>query len=638
VTATRLILVEDDEDDALLMVTRLRRGGVDLCHETVSTADALRAALAKGPPDVVISDYNLPAFTAQDALRILKETGSDAPFILVSGQVGEETAAAMMKAGAHDFILKDRMSLLVPAVQRELRDAEERRHRREAEAALRDSERRFRLLAEHAVDIIFLVRMQPEPVLEYISPAVERIVGYRPVDLYADPRLMGSLVHEDDVPAFHAFWADPQVAPHVVRLRRRDGRLVWLELRAIAVRDEDGTLIGVEGMYRDITEQRLADIEHERMDRELRHVERLDSLGHLAGGIAHDFNNILAVISAYAQDVATVLGEDHPSRPDLDRIGQAASRAAALTRQLLIFSRLEPSKPEVLDLNLVVADTEQLLRRTIGEDITFTTTLAPDLPAVLIDRSRLEQVIVNLVVNARAAMAAGGSLTISSSAVGERVRLDVTDTGTGMSPEVASRAFEPFFTTKGPGGGTGLGLSTAYGAVTEAGGDITLATALGQGTTVTVLLPAHAVDPATADPTPPAGTTSGGESRRIVVVEDDDDVRDIVVRILTRAGNRVTALPSAVGAVAVCTDPSSPVDGLLTDVIMPGMSGPQLAEEVRAARPDLPVLFMSGYTAGTLPGDHHLAADAPLVRKPFTAGALLAQLASAIGTPAQEPT
>jgi len=637
-TTTRLVVVEDDPDDALLIVTRLRRGGIDLHHETVTTAAAFRAALAEAPPDVIISDYNLPAFTAHEALRILQETGSDAPFILVSGQVGEETAAAMMKAGAHDFILKDRLSLLLPAVQRELRDAEDRRHRREAEAALRDSERRFRLLAEHAVDIIFLARLHPDPGLEYISPAVERIVGYRPAELYVDPSLMVSMVHEDDQPAFRSFWRDPQVAAQVVRLRRLDGRLVWLELRAVGIRDEEGTLVAVEGMFRDVTEQRLADAEHARMDRELRHVERLDSLGHLAGGIAHDFNNILAVITAYAQDVAGVLGDQHPSRPDLDRIGQAASRAAALTRQLLIFSRLEPSKPEVLDLNLVVTDTKQLLGRTIGEDIRLTTELAPDLPAVLIDRSRLEQVIVNLVVNARAAMAAGGSLTISSSTAGERVRLDVADTGTGMTPEVASRAFEPFFTTKGPGGGTGLGLSTAYGAVTEAGGDITLATAPGRGTTVTVWLPAHAVEPATAQPAPPATTASDGASRRVVVVEDDDDVRAIVVRILTRAGYRVTALPSAVGAVAVCTDPSNPVDGLLTDVIMPGMSGPQLAQEVRAAQPGLPVLFMSGYTAGTLPGGHHLAADAPLLRKPFTAGALLTQLAAAIGTPAQGPT
>ncbi len=632
---TRVLIVEDDPDDARLIVTRLHRGGLDLAVDIVTTAEQFREALRANPPDLVLSDYNLPSFTAEEALQTLREHGGDAPFILVSGQVGEEKAAAMMKAGASDFVLKDRTSRLVPAVQRELRDADERRQRRAAEAALRESEQRFRLLAEHAIDIIFRFRLRPDRGLEYISPAITTITGHEPAEVYANPSLLAAIIDEEDREAFKTSWLQPRPAPLVVRAHHPDGRQLWIEQRAILITDEAGEPIAVEGTLRDVTEQ-------QRLDHELRQAERLDSLGHLAGGIAHDFNNLLAIITAYASDITDELGEAHPSHPDILRISHAAERAAALTRQLLIFSRLEPSQPEVLDLNQVVADTEQLLQRTIGEDITFTTDLDPDLPPVTIDRSKLEQVIVNLVVNARAAMTDGGRLTVTTThlipaaAAGETdpaaagtVSLTVTDTGCGMPPDVVARAFEPFFTTKGPGNGTGLGLATAYGVITEAGGDIHIDSLPGRGTTITVLLPsADLPDAATgaAGVVPAATDEPGGH---ILVVEDDEDVRDIVVRILTRAGYQVTAPASATAAIELCADPAFAVDALLTDVIMPDIAGPQLANAARLLRPQLPVLYMSGYTAGSLPGGRTLTDD-PLLRKPFTTDELLHQLRQAL--------
>ncbi|MFC5001199.1 response regulator [Dactylosporangium cerinum] len=624
---TRVLIVEDDPDDARLIVTRLHRGGLDLTVDIVTTAEQFRAALREHPPDLVISDYNLPSFTAEEALRTLREHSGDAPFILVSGQVGEETAAAMMKAGASDFVLKDRSSRLVPAVQRELRDADERRQRRAAEAALRESEQRFRLLAEHSIDIIFRFRLQPDRRLEYISPAITAITGHEPAEVYADPSLLVATVDEEDREAFRTSWLLPRPRPLVVRAHHPDGRQLWIEQRAILITDGAGTPIAVEGTLRDVTEQ-------QRLDHELRQAERLDSLGHLAGGIAHDFNNLLAIITAYASDITDALGPAHPSQPDILRISHAAERAAALTRQLLIFSRLVPSQPEVLDLNQVVADTEQLLQRTIGEDITFTTDLDPDLPPVTIDRSKLEQVIVNLVVNARAAMTDGGRLTVTTTRVvpfvpgvpgAGTVSLTVTDTGCGMPADVVARAFEPFFTTKGPGNGTGLGLATAYGVITEAGGDIHIDSLPGRGTTITVLLPsAELPDTATATGAA-APATTGEPGGHILVVEDDEDVRDIVVRILTRAGYRVTAPASATAALELCADPAFTVDALLTDVIMPDIAGPQLANAARLLRPQLPVLYMSGYTAGNLPGGRTLTDD-PLLRKPFTTDELLHQL------------
>ena len=634
----RVLVIDDDDEDALLVVMHLRRGGITLTYERVQTAGEVSAALAARPPDIVICDYNLPTFSAEEALKVLQDSGLDASFILVSGAVGEETAAAMMKAGAHDFILKDRMmSRLVPAVQRELRDAQERRQRAGAEAALRDSEERFRLLAEHVQDIVFRYRFSPEPGFEYVSPTAAGLTGHQPEDLYAHPELAFEAMDPEDRRTVEASWRSPApVPPLVVRWRAPDGGTIWTELRAVCVRGKNGRMAAVEGILRDITSQVLADQEHERLDRELRQADRLDSLGRLSGGIAHDFNNLLAVIMAYASDVTSYLAADHPCRPDLERISRAAEQAAALTRQLLIFSRLEPSQLETLDLNSIVTDIKHLLSRTIGEDIEFLTLTQDDLYPVTMDRAKIEQVIMNLVMNSRAAMPDGGRVSIETanlsrdelppgSPPGHRmISLTVTDTGSGMTPEVSQRAFEPFFTTKGPGEGTGLGLATVYGVVKDAGGEIRLTSEPGMGTSLTVLLPAAAAGvarPETTRDAPP-----GGSGLTILVVEDDDAVRAVVTRMLTRGEYQVTAAATAKDALEIITNPAVHIDILLTDVVMPDIAGVQLAERARAARPELPVLLMSGYTAGSLPGATIATGELPLLRKPFDAATLLQRL------------
>jgi PAS domain S-box-containing protein len=637
----RALIIDDSDDDALLIVSHLRRGGIELTYERAETMQAIAETLTARPPDIVLCDYNLPGFSAQDALRMLQDSGLDASFILVSGAVGEETAAAIMKAGAHDFILKDRLSRLVPAVERELRDAQVRRQRRGAEAALRHSEERFRLLAEHVQDIIFRYRLVPQPGFDYISPAVAGLTGHQPEDLYLDPALVFSPMEPEDRGAVEASWRSPKPSPLVTRWRRPDGGIAWTEQRAVGIRDDSGQVIAVEGILRDVTSQVLADQEHERMERELRQADRLDSVGRLAGGIAHDFNNVLAVIMAYAGEVSSSLPDEHPASTDALKIAQAAEHAAALTRQLLIFSRLEPSQPETLNLADVVTDIEQLLRRTIGEDVEFLTLIQADLYPVIIDRTKIEQVIMNLVMNSRSAMPDGGRLSIEaanidqdhglpSGSAGDRklVSLTVTDTGSGMTPEVAQHAFEPFFTTKGPGEGTGLGLATVYGVVKEVGGDIRLASQPGSGTTITVLLPAADREIIRAQVTRPA--TADGSGHVILVVEDEDAVRDVVTRILTRASYQVIPAASAKDALEIITNSAVRIDALLTDVVMPDMSGPQLADRMRDARPQIPVLLMSGYTAGALPHGPAASGDLPLIRKPFNAETLLQHIRDAL--------
>jgi PAS domain S-box-containing protein len=619
-----LLLIEDSDDDAALIQRQFRRADIDVTAERVETAAGLTAALHRRPPDVVICDYNMPAFSAEEALKQIRADALDVPFILVSGEVGEETAAALMKAGAHDFVLKDRLARLVPAVERELRDAADRHQRRATQSALRVSEERFRLLAEHAQDIVFRYRREPESVVEYLSPAVENIVGYSPDELYANPELVFSLVEPDDRPLFEATWRFSDPAPLTVRWRRRDGGLVYLEQRAAAIREPDGTVIAVEGILRDTTERILADQERHRLEHQLRQNERLDSLGHLAGGVAHDFNNLLAVILGYCGMVADSLPPDDPGQADVEGIRKAAERGASLTRQLLIFSRLEPSRLETVDLNTVVSETRNLLKRTLGEDVSVVTRLADDLNAVRADRSKMEQVLLNLVMNARAAMPHGGVLSIETVNADAAVVLSVTDEGHGMEPDVVQRAFEPFFTTRPKGQGTGLGLATAYGAVADAGGSIHIESAPGAGTTVQIRLPATAEsDQAETDAgdEPPTGADES-----VLLVEDEDAVRQMMLRQLDRSGYRVREAASPLNALQVFTADPQGFDILLTDVVMPGMSGTELASRLRELRPDLPVLFMSGYTMGPAPGGHELPSDGSLLHKPFDRSTLLMAL------------
>jgi signal transduction histidine kinase len=489
--ALRALIADDSENDVLLLLRVLRKAGYEPVYERVWTAPAMQAALQRQAWDIVISDYEMPNFGGFEALQLLKESGHDLPFILVSAVVSEETAVAAMKAGAHDYIMKRNLARLVPAIERELRDAQTRVARKAAETALRQSEE------------------------------------------------------------------------------------------------------------------------------QLRQVQKIEAMGRLAAGVAHDFNNILTAITGHSELLLRQLDAGDPRRKNAEQIEKAAYRAAGLTRQLLIFSRKQVIEPRVLDLNAVILDIKKMLRRLIGEDIEFCTSLDPAAGHIKADPGQIEQVIMNLAVNARDAMPTGGKLTVATANTaldknclknfpdmdaGNYVMLAVTDTGTGMSEEVKAHLFEPFFTTKPSGKGTGLGLATCFGIVKQNTGHINVQSELGSGTTFKIYFPQvqSALEPLRVR-NRPAAVAGGNET--VLLVEDEPVVRELAVATLREKGYTVVEAVNGEEGLRLARQHDGKIDLVLTDVVMPVMGGKEMADALRSSHPNTRVLFTSGYTEDAL--GHH---------------------------------
>jgi two-component system, cell cycle sensor histidine kinase and response regulator CckA len=515
--------------------------------------------------------------------------------------------------------------------------------RREGEEALRRTQELHRAIVENSSDLIALLSLEGETL--FISPSFEPVLGWTPGELTGTP--FGTHVHPEDAEAARAVVADAFAggapAPHLARVRHRDGHWVHLEGVSRPVNDEHGRPAMVLALARDVTERLRADEERARLEEELRQAQKMEAVGRLAGGIAHDFNNLLTAIGGYGELALARLPEDSPARSNVEEMRRAGERAAALTRQLLAFSRRQVLQPKVIDLNAVVSEVRALLERILGEDVDLRTRLAGDLGSTRADPGQIEQVIMNLAVNARDAMPRGGSLTIETSNVevdaelaarhlgaepGPYVLVSVADTGCGMDRETLERAFEPFFTTKPVGQGTGLGLATVYGIVQQTGGHIWAYSEPGRGSTFKLYLPRVWEEPAAAEETVPAPRVGGSET--VLLVEDEEIVRSLVREMLEASGYCVLEAPHGAAAIALAEAHGDAIDVLLTDVVMPGVSGQELAAELGAIRPGLRVVFTSGYTEDAIANHGVLRPGTAFLEKPFTAAQLAQKLRSVL--------
>jgi len=760
-TPLRVLLVEDSESDAMLVARALRATGREIRVERVETADAMRTALARTKFDAVISDWNLPAFDATAALAVLHESQADLPFIIVSGAVGEEVAVDAMRSGAHDYVRKDNLARLAPALERELRDREIREARRAAEDELRMQATRFRALIERSDEGIALTDRDAR--LLYASPGARRILGFGEAEPAGRP--IGDSVHPDDRahvatvgarvrataltaeslefrivrPDGATRWLevtlvnrldDPAVAAVVANFRditdrkraldelhesetrfRRlwesgvvgiaiedaaggyveandallqmvgytreellDGKVPWGEMTppewnptTEAAREQlrlvgsarpwekeylrkDGTrapvLVGVAtlpgersiSVVVDLSARKAAEDDRRRAEHalhvtesHLRQAQKMEAIGRLAGGVAHDFNNILSVILSYGELALAELKDGDPMRDDIQEVCKAGRRAADLTSQLLMFSRQQVLEPTIVGLNDLLANMNKMLRRVLGEDVDLVSIPGPALGFVRVDRSSIEQAVMNLAVNARDAMPVGGRLTLETRNVdldevfvrahvgvrpGAHVLLAVTDTGSGMDDATQAHMFEPFFTTKGIGKGTGLGLSTVFGIVQQSGGTIAVDSAPGRGTTFNIYLPRVAAEVTRERPTVPPTALRGSET--ILLVEDEVSVRAVARGILQRFGYRVMEARDADDAIGIAASHNGKIELLLTDVVMPQMSGPALARRIMESRPEMRVLCMSGYTDDSVVRHGVLASEIAYLQKPIT--------------------
>jgi len=596
-TPLHLLLIEDSENDARLLLRALARQGLAVESRRVETKDELDASMAKGHWDLVISDYQLPHFDGLDALRHIRALDPDIPFIMVSGKVGEDLAVAAMRAGANDFLLKDQLSRLAPAIEREMRETETRR----AQRAYEDERRHLQMAISQSPDAVVIT--DPTGTIIYANPALESISGYSLPELMGqNPRIFKS---DRQGTAFYQVLWDALVRGDVWRglivNKRKDGQLWEAEVLIAPVMDAGGLLVNYVCTQRDVTHER-------QLKSQLEQAQRLEAIGMLAAGIAHDFNNILVPILCHSE-MGLVDRDLNPAlRKHFEVIRLSAERAADLTRRVLSFSRNQVTQPRVVEFHRLVSESLKLLRAAIPSTISFQVSLDPSSGTVMGDPTQLHQVVLNFCSNAAHAMRGGGgvlkvslhkeSLPETDCALGMRLPegdylvLEVADSGHGMSEGTISRIFLPFFTTKGPGEGTGLGLTIALGIIQGIRGGIQVESILGAGTTFRILLPsASSIAP------PPDGErhTLPHGTERVLLVDDDPIVLATLETMLANLDYRVVALPNPQEALDRFQADPDVFDLLLTDLTMPGMTGIVLIAKIHLLRPTLRTLLMTGF-------------------------------------------
>jgi two-component system cell cycle sensor histidine kinase/response regulator CckA len=619
----RVLMLEDSAVDAELILDGLRQGGYEPFARRVASRAEMLEALNEGSWQIVLLDYSLEGGgTALDALAALAEFDIDLPAILISGVIGEEEAADALRAGARDFVNKGNLTRLVPAIARELAQVEARRELREGEEALRQSEQRLRL----ALQAGGMGSWEWDLVSGRLhwSEMLELMFGLDPGTFAGTYDEFIALVHPEDRDLVGAS-VDQALAhdsPAVVyRALWPNGVIRWHERKSQRVVDADGTARAMAGITFDVTEREEAAQAREALQGELRQSQKMEAVGQLAGGIAHDFNNLLTVISGYTEILLRRLGREAEASEEITEISKAAEQAARLTRQLLAFSRKQILELKPLDLNDIVAETQTMLDRVIGENIEFAIALDEDLGSISADNGQIEQIIMNLVVNARDAMPEGGTLAVATGNVtldnasgDEYVVLTVTDTGEGMDAATVARIFEPYYTTKPRGAGTGLGLATVDGIVKQTGGHIDVETAPGAGTTVRVYFPRVAEKAEAFSPKPPDDRSLIG-TETVLLVEDEEALRGVGTKMLEHFGYTVLLASDGAAGLELALMNPHPVALLMTDIEMPKMGGIELAERLSILRPELKVLYTSGFSDST--GSPERVAGAGFLQKPY---------------------
>lgn len=621
--ALKVLVVEDSENDAELLLHALVRAGYKPTARRVENAGQMEAAITQDTWDMIISDYVLPQFSGMEALKIVQRKGLDIPFIIVSGKIGEEVAVEALKAGAHDYLLKDRLVRLGAAIDRELREAAARRQRRQAEQALRESEERYRRLVESSPEATFIIAAGH---FVYVNPAGLKLFGAQsPIDLIGKPYL--DLIDPSfrDLVAEHMrltlAGADGPLMEQ--RILRMDGKSVLVEViaRGISYHREQA----VQVICRDITARKSA-------EEQVQHGERMDAVARLAGGVANDFNNLLAVITGYTGLIRSSLPQNDKLQGDLDQISHSADRAYALTQELATLSRKQALRSAPLNVNTLLVKNQGLLMRLVGEKIELHTNLAPDLALIQGDVGQIENLLMNLAVRARDTMPGGGRLVIQTRNLtqedkralpinelraGDFICVVVSDNGPGVPKEAQGHVFEPFFTSNGPRASGGLALATVYATVKQHGGHISYQSQEGAGSTFRIYFP-RIPAPASARPRLVNGT--------ILLVEDEDPLREFGRVILNRAGYQVLEASDGPEALAICENEKPNLNLIFTDVIMPVMSGPELTRRLSKNYPDVPVLYTSGYTRSVVVENGSQTPDFEFLQKPYTSQELLHRL------------
>ena len=620
------ILIVDDDAQMLRTVgdiLRLRGYSALLAASGERGLEITKAAAE--PPAIALVDLRLPDMDGMQLVSEIRKLSQSIEIVILTGNASVDSAVRALREHSYDYLIKPvQPEQLLGSIER----AGERWQRRRAEDAMHDSEARLRRIFEHVGDALFITD-ESGCVID-ANPAASALTGASLEDLRdRELRQLLGLDANGGAPGSDVTEYSPGPLRGELRVRAKDGSMRTVDARSAVF--APGLVVHT---LRDLTQQRL-------LEEELHHAQKMDAIGQLAGGVAHDFNNLLTVISSYTSFLLESFDESDKRREDATEIKQAAMRAAQLTRQLLAFSRKQVIQPRTLVLNAVVAETEKMLRRLIGEDIELVTELSPALHAVRADPGQLEQVLMNLAVNSRDAMPQGGRLKIETANValsanmaaerpgmapGAYVMLSVSDTGTGIPSKVLAHIFEPFFTTKEAGKGTGLGLSTVYGVVKQAGGEIWVSSEVGRGTTFKILLPQ--VDPAANESeAAPVGTDTESRGREtVLLVEDEEHLRGLALRILQGSGYTVLTAIDGADALRQAKDYSGPIHLVLSDVVMPGISGRVLSEQLAAVRPNLRVLFMSGYTDDDVMRRGILDRRAAFLEKPFTPDQLMSKV------------